>query len=73
MMYNQNQSLTRACAIGRSELAHLYFPNLEQKCAWQKLRRWLHLNPRLRPLTVIRRHTFSPQEVQLIYDELGEP
>ena len=40
---------------------------------WQKLRHWLYLNPRLRPLTVIRRHTFSPQEVQLIYSELGEP
>lgn len=34
---------------------------------------WLQLNPGLRPLTVIRRHTFSPQEIQLIYSEIGEP
>ena len=68
MMYSKSSK-----AIGRSELAHLYFPDLAQKCAWQKLRHWFYLNPRLRPLTVIRRHTFSPQEVQLIYAELGEP
>ena len=69
----QKSSFSRPCAMGRSELAQQYFPHLEQKCAWQKLRHWLFLNPRLRPLTVIRRHTFSPQEVQLIYEELGEP
>ena len=28
---------------GRSELAQCYFPSLQQKCAWQKLRRWLPL------------------------------
>ena len=72
-MEYQTTSFSRTSAIGRSELAHLYFPNLGPKCAWQKLRRWLQLNPRLRPLTIIRRHTFSPQEVQLIYSELGEP
>lgn len=72
-MEYQTSSFSRACAIGRTELAHLYFPKLAPKCAWQKLRHWLQLNPRLRPLTVIRRHTFSPQEVQLIYSEIGEP
>ena len=72
-MEYQTTSFSRTSAIGRSELAHLYFPILAPKCAWQKLRRWLQLNPRLRPLTIIRRHTFSPQEVQLIYSELGEP
>ena len=72
-MEYQNSSFSHPCARGRSELAQQYFPNLEQRNAWQKLRRWLYLNPRLRPLTVIRRHTFSPQEVQLIYEELGEP
>ena len=72
-MEYQNSSFSHPCARGRSELAQQYFPNLEQRNAWQKLRRWLCLNPRLRPLTVIRRHTFLPQEVQLIYEELGEP
>ena len=67
--YNPQQ----ANAYGRSELARLYFPHLSQKCAWQKLRHWLSLNPRLRPLTAIRRHTFTPAEVRLIYAELGEP
>ena len=59
--------------IGRSELAQLYFPQLQQKSAWQKLRQWLSINPRLRPLASLSRRTFSPAEVAQIYAELGEP
>ena len=58
---------------GRSELAQLYFPGLLQKSAWQKLKSWLDLNPRLRDLAVLTRRTFTPAEVALIYSELGEP
>ena len=58
---------------GRMELATVYFPQLQQKCAWQKLKSWLRINPRLRHLADISRRTFSPAEVSLIYDELGEP
>ena len=59
--------------FGRSELAQLYFPQLQQKSAWQKLRQWLSINPRLRQLAVLPRRTFTPAEVALIYTELGEP
>ncbi|MBQ2174364.1 MAG: DUF4248 domain-containing protein, partial [Alphaproteobacteria bacterium] len=41
--------------------------------AWHKLRAWLHLNPRLSHFYELRRRTFTPAEVQLIYNELGEP
>ena len=58
---------------GRSELAQLYFPDLLQKSAWQKLKSWLELNPRLRNLAALTRRTFTPAEVALIYSELGEP
>ena len=58
---------------GRSELAQLYFPGLLQKSAWQKLKSWLELNPRLRNLAALTRRTFTPAEVALIYSELGEP
>ena len=58
---------------GRSELAQCYFPSLQQKCAWQKLRRWLLINPRLQRLASLPRRTFTPAEVYQIYDELGEP
>ena len=59
--------------FGRSELAQLYFPQLQQKSAWQKLKSWLSINPRLRLLASLTRRTFTPAEVALIYAELGEP
>ena len=34
---------------------------------------WLVLNPSLRSLASVTRRTFTPAEVQLIYNELGEP
>ena len=57
---------------GRSELAQLYFPDLLQKSAWQKLKSWLDLNPRLRDLASITRRTFTPAEVALIFSELAK-
>ena len=60
-------------SFGRTELAQLYFPGLTPDGAWHKLRAWLHLNPRLSHFYELRRRTFTPAEVQLIYAELGEP
>ena len=69
MQHNSNNLRT----YGRMELATIYFPQLQQKCAWQKLKSWLRINPRLRPLAALTRRTFTPAEVSLIYAELGEP
>lgn len=59
--------------FGRSELAQLYFPNLKPMTAWEKLKDWLSINPRLSALASLPRRTFTPAEVQLIVAELGEP
>jgi len=64
---------TTVRTFGRSELAQLYFPQMQQKSAWQKLKSWLVVNPRLRALSSLPRRTFTPAEVALIYEELGEP
>ena len=60
-------------ALGRSELAQRYFPSMLQKPAWQKLKSWLQVNPRLTHLAHLSRRTFTPAELTLIYAELGEP
>ena len=59
--------------FGRTELALVYFPQLCPEAAWHKLRSWLMFTPRLAHLCELRRRTFTPAEVQLIYAELGEP
>lgn len=58
---------------GRMELAQAYLPNYTARGAWRKLRQWFCINPRLSPLLQLGRRTFTPAEVKLIFDELGEP
>ena len=63
----------------RQELALLYFPYIQPASAWRKLKGELLFNPRLRQLVwrpgTGRKLTrsFSPKEVILIVEELGEP
>jgi hypothetical protein len=65
----QNQSLT----MGRTELAARYFPFIQPKSAWEKLRGLLAENPNLEHLTRLSRRTFLPAEVAQIYASLGHP
>jgi hypothetical protein len=65
----QNHCLT----MGRTELAQLYFPNILPQTAWQKLRGLLAADPRLEHLTKLKRRTFLPAEVNIIYQHLGNP
>ena len=63
---------------GRQELALCYFPLMTKRAAWKKLRRWMMVNPRLRQMVWHRGdgpllRTFTPREVRLIVEELGEP
>ena len=64
---------------GRTELALAYSPNLTPKGAWQKLKSWMMINPRLRRQFFddgggsSRMRSFTPKQVQMIVDELGEP
>jgi hypothetical protein len=66
-MVNQQSSM------GRTELAQRYFPHIQPKSAWEKLRSLLQEDPALAPLATIRRRTFLPAEVNIIYQHLGQP
>ena len=60
-------------SMGRTELAQRYFPFIQPQNAWQKLRALLSVDPGLAYLTTIRRRSFLPSEVNLIYQHLGHP
>ena len=65
----QNLCLT----MGRTQLAQMYFPFIQPKSAWENLRSLLQENPDLAHLTKLRRRTFLPAEVNIIYQRLGQP
>lgn len=63
---------------GKGELAQLYCPNITTAAARKKLMIWLHYYPNLIDnLRVIgfsdTSKTFTPAQVRLIVDALGEP
>ena len=60
-------------SMGRMELAQRYFPYIQPKSAWEKLRSLLLEDPDLAHLTKLRRRTFLPAEVNIIYQHLGQP
>ena len=59
--------------LGRTELATHYFPYIQPQTAWQKLRSLLAADPALAHLAALRRRTFLPAEVNIIYQYLGRP
>ena len=68
MNNNSNHS-----TFGRAELAQQYFPFIQPQSAWLKLKALLNEDPELRHLTSIKRRSFLPVEVSLIYQHLGHP
>ena len=65
----QNQCLT----MGRTELAQRYFPYIQPKSAWEKLRSLLLEDHDLEHLTRLQRRIFLHAEVNIIYQHLGQP
>ena len=61
------------CSMGRMELAQLYFPYIQPRSAWLKLKSLLSEDPCLTHLTKLKRRTFLPVEVNIIYQHLGKP
>ena len=61
------------CSMGRMELAQRYFPNIQPRSAWLKLKSLLCEDPTLEHLTRLKRRTFLPAEVNIIYQHLGQP
>ncbi len=51
----------------------LYGPKLSKDAAMKRLRNWLRVNPRLRPLLKVKGQTYTPKQVATIVEELGEP
>ena len=57
--------------FGRTELAQLYFPYILPHSAWKKFKSLLEDIPALQHLTTLRRRSFLPAEVNIIYQQLG--
>ena len=70
---HQTQFMESTKSYGRTELAQLYFPNILPCNAWQKLRALMQEDPALSDLTKLKRRSFLPVEVNLIYQHLGRP
>ena len=66
----QQNSIT---SLGRSELAQKYFPFIQPQSAWLKLKSLLAEDPALEHLAQLKRRTFLPAEVNIIYQHLGQP
>jgi len=65
-------------AYGRTELAQAYCPQLSPGAAWQKLSMWINLYPSLlERLKAIgyspHQRVFTPRQVAMIVEALGEP
>ena len=60
-------------SLGRAELALKYFPYIQPQSAWLKLKSLLLEDPALQHLATLRRRTFLPAEVNIIYQHLGQP
>ena len=60
-------------SLGRSELAQHYFPYIQPQSAWLKLKSLLLEDPALAHLSKLKRRTFLPAEVNIIYQHLGQP
>ncbi len=64
-------------SYGRTELALEYNPHLSPGAAWRKMAAWLARVPglmeRLATYGDIRSRTFTPSQVRLIVEALGEP
>ena len=56
-----------------TQVPDYHFPYVLPQTAWQKLRSLLAEDPALSHLTKLRRRTFLPAEVNIIYQHLGHP
>ena len=59
--------------MGRAELAQKYFPFIQPQSAWLKLKSLLAEDLELQHLAQLKRRTFLPAEVNIIYQRLGRP
>ena len=60
-------------AYGKSELAMIYFPESSKETAMKKFRNWLRINQRLRNYINKNARCYTPKQVRIIVEEVGEP
>ncbi len=58
---------------GKSELAMMYFPQLDKRSALKRLREYLRASSDLRSLLHVRGCYYTPKQVRKIVDIVGEP
>ncbi len=68
----------RVRAYGRTELAQCYLPHLTAEAAYIKLMSWINRYPNLMTRLLengyrLHQRTFTPRQVALIVEALGEP
>jgi hypothetical protein len=75
---NKNRKNMKIRTYGKGELAQLYCPNITTAAARKKLMQWIHLYPNL--MDELHRtgfsdatRSFTPAQVRLIVEALGEP
>ncbi len=59
--------------LGKADLAAIYFPHLQKRSAWVKLRTLLLECPELQGIATMSRRTLTISEVEDICSVLGEP
>lgn len=78
-MKNREKDEFKVRTYGRTELALLYSPELNPESAFRRLKRWIIRSPQLSEQFVHQgklcssSRTFTPAQVRLIVEMLGEP
>lgn len=65
-------------SYGKGELSSMYNPNISPSAARKKLSQWMHHHPTLMHRLLDtgyneNQRAFTPKQVRLIFDALGEP
>ena len=74
-------TISQGYAVGnknKTEVAQAYFPTVEPSTARRNLSRWIRMNPQLEQHLSeagyqCRQKYFTPLQLSLLYDALGEP
>ncbi len=78
-MKNNNREEFKVRTYGRTELALLYSPELTPESAFKRLKRWIAKSPKLSAKFLVdgklrsTARSFTPAQVKLIVENLGEP
>lgn len=78
IMKNYQENEFKVRAYGRTELAHIYSPTIKPESAYRRLLKWISISPELSKQLLkdgkpLKYRTFTPYEVRLIVEHLGEP